>query len=104
VCGSPSLCTLCASGPKNGLLDATLTRQGRTAPPTFRHDGWEGVTETVAGRNLCQTESMAHHKRKRPKHRRNGCLLCKPHKLTANVKAERRRGRREWTRHEEAAA
>ncbi len=23
---------------------------------------------------------MAHHKRCRPKHRRAGCLLCKPHK------------------------
>jgi hypothetical protein len=23
---------------------------------------------------------MAHHKRGRPKHRRAGCLLCKPHK------------------------
>lgn len=23
---------------------------------------------------------MAHHKRKRPKKRRAGCLLCKPHK------------------------
>jgi hypothetical protein len=23
---------------------------------------------------------MAHHKRKRPKNRRAGCLLCKPHK------------------------
>lgn len=23
---------------------------------------------------------MAHHKRKRPKNRRSGCLMCKPHK------------------------
>lgn len=23
---------------------------------------------------------MAHHKRKRPKHQRNGCLMCKPQK------------------------
>ena len=23
---------------------------------------------------------MAHHKRRRPKHQRNGCLYCKPHK------------------------
>jgi len=50
----------------------------------------------------CQAELMAHHKRKRPKHRRNGCLLCKPHKLTANVKAERRRDRSRWTSHEGA--
>jgi hypothetical protein len=46
---------------------------------------------------------MAHHKRKRPKHRRSGCLLCKPQKLTANVKAERRRGQRDWVQRENAA-
>jgi hypothetical protein len=46
---------------------------------------------------------MPHHKRKRPKHRRNGCLLCKPQKLTANVKAERRRDRSRWASHESAA-
>ena len=34
---------------------------------------------------------MAHHKRRRPKHRRSGCLLCKPQKLTANAKADRRK-------------
>lgn len=42
------------------------------------------------------------HKRRRPKHRRSGCLLCKPHKLTANVKADRAKDRRRWQRHEEA--
>lgn len=46
---------------------------------------------------------MAHHKRKRPKQRRGGCLLCKPHKLTANAKSERRKGRRDWTLNERAA-
>lgn len=40
-------------------------------------------------------------KRKRPKHRRSGCLLCKPHKLTANAKSERRHQERGWIRHEE---
>jgi hypothetical protein len=43
---------------------------------------------------------MAHHRRKRPKHRRAGCLLCKPHKLTANVKAARRREREAAIMHE----
>jgi len=43
---------------------------------------------------------VAHHKRKRPKHRRSGCLLCKPQKLTANGKAARRRSRRESLNHE----
>lgn len=32
-----------------------------------------------------------HHKRGRPKQRRAGCLLCKPHKLPANGKADRRK-------------
>ena len=45
---------------------------------------------------------MANHKRKRPKHRRAGCLLCKPCKLTANKKAERARARRDWQRQEPA--
>lgn len=45
---------------------------------------------------------MAHHKRKRPKQRRSGCLLCKPHKLTAKVKAQRRNHRRHWLFHERA--
>lgn len=43
------------------------------------------------------------HKRHRPKHRRAGCLLCKPHKLQANVKADRAKGAREALRHEENA-
>jgi hypothetical protein len=39
---------------------------------------------------------MAHHKRKRPKNRRAGCLMCKPHKMngygkTAKVKGIRAR-------------
>lgn len=46
---------------------------------------------------------MAHHKRKRPKHRRNGCLLCKPQKLTANAKAARRRSRQESLQYERVA-
>jgi hypothetical protein len=46
---------------------------------------------------------MANHKRKRPKHRRSGCLLCKPHKLTANKTAERARARRVWERAERRA-
>ena len=46
---------------------------------------------------------MANHKRKRPKHRRAGCLLCKPSKLTANKKGDRAKARREWQRHERRA-
>ena len=37
---------------------------------------------------------MAHHKRRRPKNRRAGCLLCKPHKANGaknKVKASDRR-------------
>lgn len=39
---------------------------------------------------------MANHKRKRPKARRSGCLLCKPQKLNANKTAARMRNRRLW--------
>ena len=46
---------------------------------------------------------MANHKRHRPKARRSGCLLCKPHKLTANAKADRRRERERALRHERVA-
>jgi hypothetical protein len=46
---------------------------------------------------------VAHHKRKRPKHRRSGCLLCKPQKLTANAKAERRRSEQMSLQHERTA-
>ena len=34
---------------------------------------------------------MAHHKRKKPKSTRAGCLLCKPHKRQGAPKADRRR-------------
>lgn len=43
------------------------------------------------------------HKRRRPKHRRNGCLLCKPHKLSANVKAQRAKDKKRAFKHELAA-
>jgi hypothetical protein len=39
-----------------------------------------------------------HHKRKRPKARRAGCLLCKPHKLNAYKTAQRQAERRDWRR------
>jgi hypothetical protein len=47
-------------------------------------------------------KTSMNHKRHRPKHQRNGCLLCKPHKLTANVKADRARSKKQAMRHEEA--
>jgi hypothetical protein len=43
---------------------------------------------------------MAHHKRRRPKQRRAGCLLCKLQKLPAQKKAERMRTRRDVLNHE----
>lgn len=58
----------------------------------------------TAANRLSGWAPVAHHKRKRPKHRRSGCLLCKPQKLTASVKAERRRSQRDWVRHENAAS
>jgi hypothetical protein len=36
------------------------------------------------------------HKRKRPKQRRAGCLLCKPSKHPAVKTADRMRARRHW--------
>lgn len=45
---------------------------------------------------------MANHKRRRPKQRRAGCLLCKPSKLPALKKADRAKARRAWQRHEDA--
>lgn len=33
---------------------------------------------------------MAHHKRKRPKHQRAGCLMCKPYKDERVSKKEQR--------------
>jgi hypothetical protein len=39
-----------------------------------------------------------HHKRKRPKQRRAGCLLCKPSKLNTNKTADRMRDRHRWRR------
>jgi hypothetical protein len=47
---------------------------------------------------------MGNHKRWRPKQRRAGCLLCKPHKLSSAKKAERRRARRDAMLHEMRAA
>jgi hypothetical protein len=44
---------------------------------------------------------MAHHKRKRTKHRRAGCLLCKPHKRNARKTAARVKARRDWRRRED---
>ena len=52
---------------------------------------------------MCKTLTVAHHKRKRPKHRRGGCLFCKPQKLTANAKGERRRSERMSLQHERTA-
>jgi hypothetical protein len=40
----------------------------------------------------------AHPKRKRPKHRRAGRLLCKPSKLSTHKTADRMKARREWQR------
>jgi hypothetical protein len=39
-----------------------------------------------------------HHKRKRPKARRAGCLLCKPNKLNANKTSQRQAERQGWRR------
>jgi hypothetical protein len=66
---------------------------------------WDGPVGSVASSGCSQTDvyyrgRMANHKRGRPKQRRAGCLLCKPHKLSSAKKAERRRGRRDAMLHE----
>jgi hypothetical protein len=45
-----------------------------------------------------------HHKRKRPKQARAGCMLCKPSKNSHNTTADRMRARRDWRRFEERAS
>jgi hypothetical protein len=65
---------------------------------------WDGSVGSVIQKDQ-QTSvyngvRMANHKRGRPKQRRAGCLLCKPHKLSSAKKAERRRGRRHAMLHE----
>jgi hypothetical protein len=46
--------------------------------------------------------AMAHHKRRRPKNRRAGCLLCKPHKANGigSQKRAEYRSDRQWMRAE----
>ena len=39
-------------------------------------------------------EALMHHKRKRPKHQRAGCLFCKPHKDERSPKTARSRASR----------
>lgn len=68
--------------------------------------GWIAAASTPIGCRLLPEArrstlvSMANHKRRRPKQRRSGCLLCKPQKLSSVKKAERRRGRRDALLHE----
>jgi hypothetical protein len=75
------------------MLNRTSTRKPPAANCALEHS-WP---------HFWQAEPVAHHKRKRPKHRRSGCLLCKPQKLTAKAKAERQRSRRQWVRLEKTA-
>lgn len=43
---------------------------------------------------------MANHKRRRPKHRRSGCLMCKPNKFPPNKHGEKAKARRAWQAYE----
>ena len=66
--------------------------------------GWPSESPSwILRRRVARLDSvqhMANHKRRRPKQRRAGCLLCKPQKLPSLKKAERRRGRRDAFAHE----
>lgn len=74
--------------PMRGFVDAGLDladRRRRSELNRLKAGGPEAPRKTRFGLN-----------------RRRGCLLCKPHKLTANVKAQRNRDR-SWVRHEQIA-
>jgi len=81
---------------RNSPISTTATSSTATASSFARR-----LPQTI--KLICNALAVAHHKRKRPKHRRSGCLLCKPQKLTANAKAARRRLRQESLEHERAA-
>jgi hypothetical protein len=42
---------------------------------------------TARDNDLHRSTDMAHHKRRRPKNRRAGCLLCKPWKINGFARA-----------------
>jgi len=65
------------------------------ATMTGAWDGSVGSTIEDQQTSVYNGGRMANHKRGRPKQRRAGCLLCKPHKLSSAKKAQRRRDRRD---------
>jgi hypothetical protein len=65
---------------------------------------WDQFSRRTRRRMSTMIGVMGNHKRGRPKQRRAGCLLCKPHKLSSAKKAARRRGRRDAMLHELRAA
>jgi hypothetical protein len=72
--------------------------------PAMMTGAWDGSVvqrhPSAPQTTVCHSGRMANHKRGRPKQRRAGCLLCKPHKLSSAKKAERRRDRRDAMLHE----
>lgn len=60
----------------------------------LRSSGIRCGRDAAAPRLRCALRAPVNHKRKRPKHRRPGCLLCKPPKLSANKTADHTRPRR----------
>src|SRR5215207_10492388 len=84
-----------------GLPNSSPRSNGccRAEPPSL----WAPPRCRRQSASMCKALTVAHHKRKRPEHHRGGCLLCKPQKLTANAKRERRRSRQISLQHERAA-
>lgn len=78
-------------------------RVGAARPPMREEEQSAPVQTCRESGAYVRSGLMAHHKRKRPKHRRSGCLLCKPQKLPAAVKAERAKADRSWRTLERAA-
>jgi hypothetical protein len=56
------------------------------------------VGDGCASARLAVALAGEHHKRRRPKARRAGCLLCKPQKLNTQKTADRMRARPGWQR------
>lgn len=87
-------------GPVRTLLDH-FGHAARVPRAAKRSSGRKATADNDT--RFAKIGTMAHHKRKRPKHRRSGCLLCKQHKLATNAKGERRRSRQASLEHERAA-
>ena len=52
----------------------------------------QSASEQAEGHRQHERELAMNHKRRRPKNRRAGCLMCKPHKMNGETKRIKIRG------------